>query len=196
MGSDRRGGRIYPESEVRPISFDAFPTVHTLALRGSLKRPAGDLGALEAAGLIRREPDGFTLTDSGHRLHRTLSEQERARLDLGLLAIVSEPLPDAWRRVKTLEPRWNGSDAAERRRLIRDLVAIVEEVQPTLRRCANVAPRFGDYIARLREAERRLLDGQLEYAFEAAVESIATVWRELHEDFLQTLGYAQESESI
>jgi hypothetical protein len=77
-----------------------------------------------------------------------------------------------------------------------ELVAIVEEVQPTLRRTAGIAPRFGDYIARLRVAERRLLDGELDYAFDPAVESIATVWRELHEDYLQTLGYAQESESI
>ena len=33
-------------------------------------------------------------------------------------------------------------------------------------------------------------------AFDPAIESIATVWRKLHEDNLQTLGYAQESESV
>jgi hypothetical protein len=175
---------------------EVFPAVHALALRGSLKHLPGDGRQLEAAGLICSTPYGFTLTDSGHRLHRTLSEQERATIDVALLDIVSEPLLAAWRRVKTLEPRWNAADAAKRRRLISELVAIVEEVQPTLRRTAEIAPRFGEYIARLREAERRLLDGELDYAFDPAVESIATVWRELHEDNLQTLGYAQESESV
>ena len=128
---------------------EVFPAVHALALRGSLKHLPGDGRQLEAAGLICSTPYGFTLTDSGHRLHRTLSEQERATIDVALLDIVSEPLSAAWRRVKTLEPRWNAADAAKRRRLISELV-----------------------------------------------ESIATVWRELHEDYLQTLGYAQESESI
>jgi hypothetical protein len=40
------------------------------------------------------------------------------------------------------------------------------------------------------------LAANLRYAFDPSVESIATVWRELHEDNLQTLGYAQESESV
>ena len=175
---------------------EVFPAVHALALRGSLRRLPGDGRRLEAAGLVCSTPGGFILTDSGHRLHRALSQYERATIDVGLLDIVSEPLPAAWRRAKTLEPRWNGGDAAERRRLIRELVAIVDEVQPTLRECAKVVPRFGGYIARLREAGRRLLDGELDYAFDPAVESIASVWRELHEDYLQMLGYAQEPESI
>jgi hypothetical protein len=175
---------------------DVFPTVHTLALRGSLKRPTGDLGALEAAGLIRRAPDGFTLTDSGHRCHRALLEEERATLDIGLLDIIYEPVPAAGRRLKAIESRWHRVDEGARRRLVSELSAVLDEVQPTLRRSAKVAPRFGDYIARLREAERRLLDGELDYAFDPAVESIATVWRELHEDYLQTLGYAQESDTI
>jgi hypothetical protein len=175
---------------------EVFPAVHALALRGSLKHLPGDGRQLEAAGLICSTPYGFTLTDSGHRLHRTLSEQERATIDVALLDIVSEPLLAAWRRVKMLEPRWNAADVSERRRLISELAAIVEEIQPALRRTAEIAPRFGDYIARLRAAERRLLDGELDYAFDPAVESIATVWRELHEDNLQTLGYAQESENI
>jgi hypothetical protein len=40
------------------------------------------------------------------------------------------------------------------------------------------------------------LAANLRCAFDPAVESIATVWRELREDYLQTLRYAQEAESI
>jgi hypothetical protein len=40
------------------------------------------------------------------------------------------------------------------------------------------------------------LAANLRCAFDPAVESIATVWRELREDYLQTLRYAQESESV
>ena len=40
------------------------------------------------------------------------------------------------------------------------------------------------------------LAANLRCAFDPADESIATVWRELREDYLQTLGYAQEAERI
>jgi hypothetical protein len=176
--------------------IDVFPTVHALALRGSLKRPAGDLGALEAEGLICRTPDGFTLTDAGHRSHRALLDEERATLDIGLLDIIYEPVPAAGRRLKAIASRWHRADEGARRRLVGELSAVLDQIEPALRRSAEVAPRFGHYIARLRDAERRLLDGELDYAFDPAVESIATVWRELHEDYLQTLGYALESDSI
>jgi hypothetical protein len=165
-----------------------FSTVHVLALRGSLKRLPGDSDRFEAAGLVRSTPNGYILTDAGHRHHRSLFEQERAELDLGLLGIVYEGFPAIARRLKPLESRWSRADDTARRRLVRELSSIVDDLQPILRQSGKVATRFGAYIARLRVAQSRLTQGELAYAFDSGVESINTILRELHEDFLQTLG--------
>jgi hypothetical protein len=67
-------------------------------------------------------------------------------------------------------------------------------VEPIVRRSATIAPRFGAYIARLQDAELRLTHGDLDYAFGRCVESIHTIVRELHEDYLQTLGRGYEQD--
>jgi hypothetical protein len=172
-----------------PIDHDdVFPTVHVLALRGSLRQLPGDSDEFEAAGLVRSTPDGFTLTEAGHRHHRVLFEQERAALDIGLLGIVYERFPALARRLKALESRWSRIDDAARRDLVPELVSIVDEMEPMLRRSAELAPRFGTYIGRLRDAKLRITHGDLDYGFDHGVESINMVLRELHEDYLQTLG--------
>jgi hypothetical protein len=180
------------ESEIGVDPNHAFPTVHVLAVRGSLKQLPGDSGALEAAGLVRSTPDGFTLTDAGHRRHRALIEQERAALDIGLLGSIYEQFPAVVRRLKTFESDWQAGDGAARGPLVRELGLIVNDVEVILRRSAKVAPRFERYIARLWDAELRLTRGDLDYAFDRGVESIHTILRELHEDYLQTLGRGYE----
>lgn len=181
-----------PEIGVNPD--DVFPTVHVLALRGSLRELPADSEEFEAAGLVRSTPDGFTLTEEGHRHHRALFEQERAALDIGLLGLVFEPFPDVARRLKTLESRWYSSDDGARLKVIRELRSLIDEVEPILRRSATVAPRFGTYIGRLRDAERRLIHGDPQYAFDPTVESIHTIVGELYEDYLQTLGRGYEQD--
>jgi hypothetical protein len=183
------------EPEIGVDPNDVFPTVHVLALRGSLKQLPGDSEQeFEAAGLVRSTPDGFTLTEAGHRHHRALFEQERAALDIGLLGIVFEPFPTVARRLKTLESRWYPTDGAARRKLVRELGLIIDDMEPILHRSGAIAPRFGTYVARLRDAELRLTHGDLEYAFDHGVESIHTIVRELYEDYLQTLGRGYEQD--
>jgi hypothetical protein len=48
----------------------------------------------------------------------------------------------------------------------------------------------------LAAARSRLLDSNLEYALGAGVESILIVWREMNEDFLQTLGCAHDPDDL
>jgi hypothetical protein len=173
---------------------DAFPAVHTLALRGSLKQLPGDASEFEAVGLVRSTPDGFTLTDAGHRHHRALLQLEQADLDIGLLDIAYEQFPPIARRLRTTESRWQAADDRRRRRLVHDLNGIADDVEPILRRSAQVAPRFEGYVDRLREARVRLGEGEMAYAVDLGVESIHTILRELHEDYLQTLGRGYEQE--
>ena len=173
-------------------SNEEFPTVHVLALRGSLKQLPGDSREFEAAGLVRSTTDGFTLTEAGHRHHRTLLEQERAALDIGLLGIIYERFPAVRQRLNTVGSRWHASDDRARRRLVGEVLGIVDDVEPILRRSAEVVPRFAGYIGRLEEAKERVIEGNLNYAIDPGVESIQTVLRELEEDYLQTLGRGYE----
>src|SRR3981081_3250883 len=113
--------REIKEPEVGVDPNDVFPTVHVLALRGSLKQLPGDSGEFEAAGLVRSTPDGFTLTEAGHRHPRALAEAERAALDIGRLGIVFESFPAVARRLKRLESRWYSTDERRRRKLVREL---------------------------------------------------------------------------
>lgn len=55
---------------------------------------------------------------------------------------------------------------------------------------AAAVPRFGRYEARLAEALARATAGELEYLADT-IASFHTVWAELHEDLLATLGIAR-----
>lgn len=180
------------------IADDAeiFPAVHALALRGQLAQLPLDAEGLLEAGLVRSTPDGFTLTDLGHRRHRGLLEDERATLDLSLLGIAYARFPTLARRLQTVIAQWEDADRASRRGMVEELCGIVGDVEPILRRSASVAPRFGSYIPRLYGAQRRLVGGEIRYASDPSVDSIVTVWRELAEDYLQTLGHGPEQEEL
>jgi hypothetical protein len=108
--------------------------------------------------------------------------------------MIYDRFPAVARRLRTTESRWQAADDGGRRRLVRELRGIVDDVEPILRRSAEVAPRFDDYIPRLREAKLRLAEGEMDYAVDPGVESIHTILHELHEDYLQTLGRGYEQE--
>jgi hypothetical protein len=185
------------DSKEREMAFSpngVFPALHALALRGTLKQLPGDAREFEAEGLVRSTTDGFTLTEAGHRHHRTLLEQERAALDIGLLGIIFEGFPAVGWRLDKFASLWRAADARARRRLVAELVGMVDEVEPILRRSAKVVPRFAGYIERLDEARERLTEGNLNYGVDPGVESIQTVLRELEEDYLQTIGRGYEQE--
>ena len=48
--------------------------------------------------------------------------------------------------------------------------------------------------SRLAAARSGLLDSDLDYAVGEGVDSILTIWREMNEDFLQTLGRAHDQD--
>jgi hypothetical protein len=175
---------------------EVFPSVHALALRGTLTHLPGDPSELEAAGLVQSTAEGFMLTPEGHSRHRALLARERATIDLGLLGIVYERFHTAALRLRKLESSWRVAEGAPSKRLVGELYTIVDAVEAILMRSAEVAPRFADYSARLQEATRRVASGDSEYAFGAGVESAAIVVRELHEDYLQTLGRGYEQQEI
>jgi hypothetical protein len=180
-------------SAARPAdTTNTFIAVHSLALRSTLARLPEGSDSLLAAGLIRSAPDGYELTELGHRRHRALLEIERRTLDLGLLEMAYAQLPTVTHRLRELSVEWRATEEDRRGRLIPGLCALVGDVELIIRRSSAVAPRFASYLKRLETARSRLLGGQLDYAVGDDVDSILAIWREMNEDYLQTLGCARD----
>ena len=175
---------------------DTFATLHSLALRGAARQLPEEPGSLIREGLVRPTSKGYELTELGHRRHRALFEGERRSIDLGLLEMAYARLPGLTRRLRDLSVDWQAGDEPARGRMVGRLCAIIDEVELILRRSAAIAPRFASYRRRLDAAKYLLLDSDLRYAFETGVQSILTVWREMTEDYLQTLGCAHDEDDL
>jgi hypothetical protein len=75
------------------------------------------------------------------------------------------------------------------------LRALDERTAPVVRRVARSVPRFDAYPRRLREALRRVDDGDIEWVTSPRIDSYHTIWMQLHEDLLLALGRRRENES-
>jgi hypothetical protein len=182
-----------------PLEADAEPhyaALHALALRGTLSEVPGDVEALIGAGLITSTPGGFMLTAAGHTTHDRLLAREQADLDGERVGAIYDRFLAANGPMKSACTRWQATDddADERFEIIGELAGCVERVVPALRRTAEVVPRFGGYAQRLKDALARAEAGEHDYAVSPRVDSIHTVWMEIHEDYLRTLGRSREAE--
>ncbi len=68
------------------------------------------------------------------------------------------------------------------------LASLDAEVQPICADLAGVLVRFGRYGARLRSALGRTAAGEVDWFTKPSIDSYHTVWFELHENLLATLG--------
>jgi hypothetical protein len=172
----------------------ALSDLHPLALRGSLAEPAGDLEIIAAAGLVIETPAGWMLTEAGTARHAALLEAEPAALDAAALGAIYERFLAANGPFKALNTRWQSADEDGRWVLAGELAEIVDRVEPVLRRTTEQLPRFGGYGARLQAALAKVQEGEFEWVTSVQCDSLHTVWMELHEDYLQTLGRSREQE--
>jgi len=182
-----------------PLEADAEPhyaALHALALRGTLTEVPGDVEALITAGLITSTPSGFMLTAAGHTTHDRLLAREQAELDSERVGAIYDRFLAANDPMKAACTQWQATsdDADERFEIIGKLAGCVERVVPALQRTAELVPRFGGYGQRLKDALARAQDGEHDYAVSPRVDSIHTVWMEIHEDYLRTLGRSREAE--
>jgi hypothetical protein len=76
-------------------------------------------------------------------------------------------------------------------RVLDDLGHIVRRVVPLCERLAAALPRFAGYDRRLLAALNRVESGERSWVDRARTDSIHTVWFELHEDLLATLGLSR-----
>ncbi|MGQ0466974.1 MAG: PEP-utilizing enzyme [Sporichthyaceae bacterium] len=173
--------------------FDVQPALHALALRGSLPAVAG-AEALEAAELVQKTHSGYLLTKAGRARHQAVLDAERAGLDLDALAPIYERFLSLNGPIKSLSTKAAGVAASELELLADDFAKKVERAGTVLQRTAELLPRFASYEARLNDALSRAEAGDWQYLVSPAVDSVHTVWMELHEDYLQTLGRDRETE--
>ena len=80
--------------------------------------------------------------------------------------------------------------------VIARLREVDDTVQPVCARLAAVLERFTSYGPRLSRAVARVESGEVEWFTKPLIDSYHTVWFELHEDLLATLGIERSKEEL
>ena len=173
---------------------------------------AGHLSDLAERGLaVHREGriTGWSLTPDGRALHRTAVAAELDTAGArgavhdayqGFLAVNAELLAVCtdW------QMRGSGAaavvndhaDADYDAAVVERLRAIHARIEPVCAQLAAALARFGSYAPRLRHALERVEAGDAEWFTRPIIDSYHTVWFELHEDLLCTLGIERSKEEV
>ena len=78
--------------------------------------------------------------------------------------------------------------------MLESLAVLFVEVEPVLARLAAAQPRFARYQPRLVAAHARVTAGQHDWLLRPTQDSVHTVWFELHEHLLASLGRSRSEE--
>lgn len=168
------------------------------------------LDALAAEGLVQYRDgrlSGYSLTSAGRGEHERLLGHELdaagvrsmvrscyeqfLELNTELLGVCT-----AWqlREVGGQSVVNDHSDATYDKDVIERLCQLDEKVQPICDALGGALDRLGGYGPRLRDAIGKVQSGEVEYFTKPMIASYHTVWFELHEDLLATLGIERSSE--
>jgi hypothetical protein len=160
----------------------------------------------QADGLVSRRDGtikGWSLTPGGRAKHSELIANELA--DSG----ARDKVADAYRRFLAINAEllatctdWQLRGGALNDHADRDYDAAVilrlrevnAAVQPVCQDLGGALDRFSRYGARLDEALRKVEAGQHDWFAKPMIDSYHTVWFELHEDLLVTLGIERSKE--
>jgi hypothetical protein len=172
---------------------------------------AAQLDDLARSGLVDRREGlltGWSLTQAGRLAHDRLLDDELVeagarsiveqgyqgflRLNPGVLDACSR-----WqvREVKGRMVRNDHGDGRYDAAVIHDLSTALDQVRPVGDRLAGVLERFRPYAPQLADAMVRVRSGDGDYVAKAVIPSFHTVWFEMHEDLLVTLGLDRSSEA-
>jgi hypothetical protein len=196
-----------------------FLTLHGLRLRGfgevaSIAPVVGldadiveeHLAKLQAEELVLRRDGrlaGWALTPAGRLEQQRLAAEEAERHGL------TESIRDAYQHFLSLNGRLLGvctdwqvrgqapndhADAAYDAGVLERLHEVHEAVGPVLGDLAGLLARYACYQPRFAAAIDRLGAGELEYFTKPLIDSFHTIWFELHEDLLSTLGIERSQE--
>jgi hypothetical protein len=169
------------------------------------------LDELAGHGLAREHDgvlSGWGLTPAGRAEHQRMLSAEldtvgaRGTVETGYRCVrhLNPGVLDACSRWQVREVagrpvRNDHHDRSHDARVLRDLETALDEVRPTGDELAGELARFGPYAPRLGEALDRAQHGEADYVAKPVIPSFHTVWFELHEDLLLTLGLDRSSET-
>ncbi len=173
------------------------------AVSRRLKEQASDELVVRRDGRI----SGWSLTPAGRACHAMLVRDELdaagARDDVQsaydrFLHINQDMLGvcTAWqlRDVDGAQAINDHSDRDYDAGVIQRLVGIHDRVRPVTADLRDAMTRFGSYGDRLRSALEKVMAGESEWFTKPVIDSYHTIWFELHEDLLCTLGIERSSE--
>lgn len=169
------------------------------------------------ASLAGAADSGFAIYRDGNRTGWTMTKEGRAENERLLAAELDEAgfrdeVVGHYQAFLTLNPRmlatctaWqvrdqdaqvmnDHSDPVYDADVIGNLEQIDSEVQPICEALCKLFDRFGNYGPRFNFALDRLRGGDNDWFTKPLIESYHTVWFELHEDLLATLGIDRASE--
>jgi hypothetical protein len=206
-------------------SEPSFLVLHALRLKGFAEDDViAGITALDVADVsthlkvlaedelvVRRDGrvSGWSLTPGGRTEHAGLVAGELAAAGARdavfgayerFLAINREMLAvcTAWqlRDVDGAQTINDHSDAVYDGEVIERLVGIHDRVRPVTVDLRDALERFGGYGGRLRDALEKVVAGDHDWFTKPVIDSYHTVWFELHEDLLSTLGIERASEGV
>lgn len=177
-------GRGHEES-LRVLSTDADTILPALVDQGFLRQRS-----------VAGRPE-WSLTKEGRTAHDEHLAVWRQREPLDELSSVYDGFLVLNPRFKAIITTWQQAGATDDETkfgALDDLVELHESAVVVLERAGALISRFADYARRLQEALDKVDAGEHRYMSSPAVDSYHTVWFELHEDFLLTLGIDRATE--
>ena len=202
-----------------PSSDPRFLVLHGVRLKGFGEPPAiaavvgldeatveEHLDKLQADELVLRRDGrlpGWALTPAGR------VEQQRLAAADAEAAGATDVVRDAYERFLSLNGRllsvctdWqvrgeapnDHADAGYDTAVLDRLAEIHDGVVPVLTDLSAALPRYAPYAPRFAAALARLGRGELEWFTKPLIDSFHTIWFELHEDLLSTLGIERSQE--
>ena len=203
-----------------PASSDpGFLVLHALRLKGFADTPvvaaltrldetdaAKQLEAASSEGQATRRDgriSGWALTAEGRARHAELIQEELS--SSGTKAAIE----DGYRRflehnneLLSVCTDWqlrdgalnDHADAAYDEAIIKRLEQVDERIQPVTADLGNALERFGQYGSRFTLALTKVKNGERDWFAKPMIDSYHTIWFELHEDLLATLGIERSKE--
>jgi len=171
-------------AQLDKLAGEGLAVERTGALTGWSLTAAGRAEHVQA---LRREVDG-----AGARATVTGAYERFRALNAGVLDAVSR-----W-QVRTERGRMvrnDHRDATYDARVVADLARLGEQAAPLVDDLTGALARYRGYGPKLRDAVAHVKAGEGDWFAKPVMPSFHTVWFELHEDLLATLGLERSDES-
>jgi hypothetical protein len=170
------------------------PALQSIRSAGWARTVEGHLAGWTLTSAGRAEGErllAVELDAAGQRDQVATAHEEFVPLNIRLLEVCT-----AWQvvRIEGVEVPNDHSDEARDIWVLERLARLHTDARPVLKRLGTALERFSGYERRLGRALERTLAGGVEWFTRPGIDSYHTVWFELHEDLLATLGLSRSTD--